>query len=68
MPSAARRSLGPSSGQPITEEARTRGFPAPAFAGCGFVGAQQNVGCGSAKIKTDHVIHVIMARETERPR
>jgi hypothetical protein len=40
-PSVARRSWGPAWREPlptsVAEEARTRGFAAPAFAGCAFV-------------------------------
>jgi hypothetical protein len=38
----------------VAEEARTRGFAAPAFAGCAFVeecGVQLR--CGTASVKTD---------------
>jgi hypothetical protein len=38
--------LGSDRGHPNAEEARTRGFPAPAFAGCGFFGALKNMGSG----------------------
>jgi hypothetical protein len=36
----------------VAEEARTRGFAAPAFAGCAFIASAARVGCGTRPVNS----------------